>query len=326
MKHVYPNLQSYDDYSAVFLQARRQFEANPNDTIWSDLLADANQERIDSQGRLRNGASDLIRALAQRVFGSDDRVIVEISGSANAREASEVVPDLQAMYISYAKIRHWSVEIQEDARAEGAVSSTLVISGAGVYAELALETGTHKFEIFQRLMGTSARHRHKIQTRKADVVVLRDPAPSQFPEFKEADLDLNFSRSSGPGGQNVNKRDTAVEVIHRPTGLRERSQSARLQEQNRRIATERLRARVYEFYMQQRAQAAVGVRSSSVSVANLRRRAFVRTYDLAKHAREADQWLDGDLSDSIADNLRIVFIDILPRLILGESVLPGKNP
>lgn len=158
-------------------------------------------------------------------------VFLETRGATGGDEAKIWAGDLYRMYLRYAGKKGWKVLPIDD--------NTLQISGVGVFAELKNESGVHRV---QRIPSTE-RH-DRIHTSTATVAVL--------PEIKEADIQINpndleiqFFHSSSQGGQNVQKVSTAVRLIHKPTGIITSSQRERFQEQNRRIAMDLLRAKLW---------------------------------------------------------------------------------
>lgn len=188
---------------------------------------------------------------------SVNKIILEIRAGTGGDEASLFAGDLARMYQKYALKRGWKFATLDASESGARGYKTLIaeIAGLGVYNALKQESGVHRV---QRVPATERQGR--IHTSTASVAVLPVVEAKQV-EVKESDLEVTFSRAGGPGGQNVNKVETAVRILHTPTGVVVGSREERSQYANRARAMEVLRAKLYEM---QRAQA-VG------SVSELRR-------------------------------------------------------
>lgn len=163
----------------------------------------------------------------------DDRsAIVEIRGAAGGEEAKIWAEDLLRMYLRYAQMRGWRVEVLD--------TTTAKLSGSRVYGELKYEAGVHRV---QRIPVTEAGGR--IHTSTATVAILPELSDVDF-HINPEDIEFQSFRSGGHGGQNVNKVSTAVRLRHKPTGVVVVSQSERQQHQNREIAMKILRAKLWE--------------------------------------------------------------------------------
>lgn len=185
------------------------------------------------------------------------KIILEIRAGTGGDEASLFAGDLARMYQRYATKRGWRFSVLDASESGARGYRTLVaeVAGAGVYDALKHESGVHRV---QRIPATERQGR--IHTSTASVAVL-PVVEAREVEIKESDLEVTFSRAGGPGGQNVNKVETAVRILHKPTGIVVASREERSQHANRERAMEVLRAKLYEAQREQ----AVG------SVAELRR-------------------------------------------------------
>lgn len=164
-----------------------------------------------------------------------NKIILEIRAGTGGDEASLFASELARMYQRYAQKRGWKFVILDDGR-----TFVARISGEGVYGDLKQEFGVHRV---QRVPVTEKSSR--VHTSTASVAVLPEVTATEV-QINPQDLEVSFFRSSGPGGQNVNKVETAVRVLHKPTGIVVSSQAERSQQRNRELAMDILRAKLYE--------------------------------------------------------------------------------
>jgi len=182
-------------------------------------------------------------------FDANNAILTFVSG-AGGHDAQEWTSILLAMYEKYAARRAWKSELLHESFGEqgGTKEATLQISGKFAYGFLKRESGVHRLVRMSPFSAKQLRH-----TSFALVEVL--PQLAQVGNVEELidakDIRVDLFRSSGPGGQNVNKRETAVRVTHLPTGLAASSQSERSQQQNRLKAFELLYAKLYQQMKQQ---------------------------------------------------------------------------
>jgi len=158
-------------------------------------------------------------------------MILEVRAAAGGDEAAIFARELLEMYQRYAEMKGWGTRVLE----EGA---EMEVKGNGAYEALRYETGVHRI---QRIPATEKMGR--VHTSTASVAILPIRKKSKF-EINPADIDIEFSRAGGKGGQNVNKVETAVRVIHKPTGLWVRATAERSQSKNRETAMSILRAKL----------------------------------------------------------------------------------
>src|SRR3989344_5351765 len=161
-----------------------------------------------------------------------ETVILEIRAGAGGQEASLFAGELFRMYKNYASRQGWNFKNLDELVAE--------ISGQGVYQKLKQESGVHRIQRVPKTEKTG-----RIHTSTASVAILPEAKEKEI-EVKESELEIPFSRAGGPGGQNVNKVETAVRILHKPTGLVVSSREERNQQRNRDKAMEILRAKLLE--------------------------------------------------------------------------------
>ena len=203
----------------------------------------------------------------------DKNIIMEIRGAAGGDESSLFAADLLDMYRRYAEKQRWAVSIIDETITEvgGYKEVAIMITGDNVYSKLKIESGAHRV---QRVPSTDTQGR--VHTSTATVGVMPEFEEIDF-ELAESDLEEEFFRSGGAGGQNVNKVSTAVRLVHKPTGIMVKMQEERTQIKNRDKARKLLASRVYDFYAQQNEAEYAEKRKSAVGTGDRSER--IRTYN-----------------------------------------------
>jgi peptide chain release factor 1 len=231
----------------------------------------------------------------------DDRnVIIEIRAGTGGDEAALFAGDLFRMYERYAAKQGWKVEMVS--ASEGAVGGykeiIAEIKGRGAFSKLKYESGVHRV---QRVPDTEASGR--IHTSAATVAVLPEAEDVDI-EINEADLRIDTLRSGGAGGQHVNKTESAVRVIHIPTGIEVKMQEDRSQHRNRAKAMAVLRARLYDHEQQKRDAARAAERRGQVGSGDRSER--IRTYNFPQ--------------GRVSDHRINLTLYKLPQVIEGEAL------
>ncbi|MDO8585237.1 MAG: PCRF domain-containing protein [bacterium] len=201
------------------------------------------------------------------------KIIMEIRAGAGGDEASLFAGDLMRMYQRYAQKRGWGFAILDasESGARGYKTVSAEVKGTGAYEALRHESGVHRV---QRVPSTERQGR--IHTSTASVAVLPVVEAKQV-DLKESDIEVSFSRAGGPGGQNVNKVETAVRVTHKPTGIVVSCRVERSQHANREKAMEMLRAMLYDAEQRQSVGSVADLRKSQIGTAD--RSEKIRTYN-----------------------------------------------
>ncbi len=201
-------------------------------------------------------------------------IILEVRAGAGGDEAAIFAEDLAMMYERFAEKKGWEFKKLDESASEsgGYKEASFEIKGKDAYDLLRWETGVHRV---QRIPATEKSGR--IHTSTASVVVLPIFTEKHF-EINPADLDMEFSRSGGAGGQNVNKVETAVRIIHRPTGLAVRCTSERSQVKNREKAMSMLMARLEDIDRVKRESDVSADRKGQIGTGD--RSEKIRTYNI----------------------------------------------
>ena len=302
-------------------QRRRQdledAEALMGDPDMKELAQEEYQQAREELARLEEEIKVL---LLPRDPNDDKNVIVEIRAGVGGEEAALFAHSLFRMYSMYADARRWRVEVDSVNETElgGVKEICFTIEGDGAWSRLKFESGVHRV---QRVPETESGGR--IHTSTATVAVLPEVDEVDF-ELNPADIEMQVFRSSGAGGQHINKTSSAVRLIHKPTGTVVECQQERSQFQNRDRAMQILRSRLYEEKVREQEEAVTAERRSQVGTGMRNER--IRTYNfpqgrLTDHRigltlYRLESVMDGDL-DEIIDAL--VTADQAERLKAREQ-------
>ncbi len=230
-----------------------------------ELLRMAGEDEARIRTRQHEILAEIERILAKETEEAErpSSVVMELRAGAGGDEASHFAHDLEQMYLKYAESRGWKTRVVDDLVFE--------IANADAYDALRYETGVHRV---QRIPVTEKSGR--IHTSTASVAVLPLRTKSKV-EIKPADIEMEFSRSGGAGGQNVNKVETAVRLIHTPTGIDVRSSSERSQQANREKAMQILTAKLDQLHEEEEARKHAAQRKQQIGTGD--RSEKIRTYN-----------------------------------------------
>ena len=243
-----------------------------------------------------------------------NEIILEVRAGAGGEEAALFARELADMYTKYAGFKNWGVKniYTSESALGGYKEADFEIRGKDVYKLLRFETGVHRI---QRVPATEKMGR--VHTSTASVAILPIRKKTNI-EVKPTDLEIEFSRSGGAGGQNVNKVETAVRIIHKPTGIDVRSTSERSQLKNRETAMSILLAKLEARKEEEEAAKYAGERKSQVGTAD--RSEKIRTYNVLQ-----DRITDHRIKESW-HNIPKIFLGYLDPIIDAlETYDGGEN-
>lgn len=317
-KEITPVVEAYRRYEkcAAAVEEAKELLADPD-------LKDMAQEELEENKAMMERLEEEIKLLLLPHDPNDSKnVIIEIRGGAGGEEAALFAGNLYRMYTMYAESRRWKSEIASINETElgGIKEVSFIIEGDGAYSRLKFESGVHRV---QRVPDTEASGR--IHTSTVTVAVLPEMEEVDF-EINPADLQIDTFRSSGAGGQHVNKTESAIRITHIPTGTVVECQDERSQHKNRERAMKILVSRLYEaeqekqnaeYAAQRKSQVGTGDRSERIRTYNYPQ-GRVTDHRIGLTLYKLEQVLNGDL-DEIIDAL--VTADQAEKLRASEEEL-----
>ncbi|MCY4743407.1 peptide chain release factor 1 [Pelomonas sp. UHG3] len=316
---------------AGLVERYRRYQAHEADLAAArDMLADpemaemAREEIASNEAALATLDQELQLALIPKDPDDERNAFLEIRAGTGGDESALFAGDLARMYLRFADSQGWRTEIlSENVSDLGGYKELVVrVEGDGVYGRLKFESGGHRV---QRVPATETQGR--IHTSACTIAVMPEPDEAEAITLNPADLRIDTFRASGAGGQHINKTDSAVRVVHLPTGIVAECQDGRSQHSNKAKALQVLQARIQEKERSERAAKEAATRKGLIGTGDRSDR--IRTYNfpqgrLTDHRinltlYKLGQIMDGDLSDVIQGLLAAQATEQLAELEAGRA-------
>ncbi len=272
-KNMTPVIEKYREYKKVLESFSEAQELLNESGLEKEFREMAQSQYDEAKEAIENITQELKVLLLPKDPDDDKNVIIEIRGGAGGEEASLFANSLYRMYTMYAESRGWKQEILNANPTElgGYKEISFSIEGEGAYSRLKYESGVHRV---QRVPETESQGR--IHTSTVTVAVLVEADEVEL-EINPTDLKIDVFRSSGAGGQKVNKTESAVRITYLPTNVVVECQDERSQYKNKDKAMKILRARIYETMQQEQNKKIASERKMQVGTGDRSER--IRTYN-----------------------------------------------
>jgi len=309
----------------------RRYQAHEADLAAARELLDdpemaemAREEISSNEAALAALDHELQLALIPKDPDDERNAFLEIRAGTGGDESALFAGDLARMYLRYAETQGWRCEVMSENQSDLGGYKELVVrvEGDGVYGRLKFESGGHRV---QRVPATETQGR--IHTSACTVAVMPEPDEAEAVTLNPADLRIDTFRASGAGGQHINKTDSAVRVVHLPTGIVAECQDGRSQHSNKAKALQVLQARIQEKERSERAAKEAATRKGLIGTGDRSDR--IRTYNfpqgrLTDHRinltlYKLGQIMDGDLADVIQGLLAAQAAEQLAQLEEGRA-------
>jgi peptide chain release factor 1 len=293
------------EYRQVLNQVEEAHQILEGDDLEMRMLAEA--ELLDLEPMIERIEQDIKSMLLPKDPRDDRNVIMEIRAGTGGDEAALFATDLFRLYSRYAEGRRWTVDVMSsnEIGIGGYKEVIFMLKGRGAYSRLKYESGVHRV---QRIPVTESQGR--IHTSTSTVAVLAEVDEVEI-DIPDADIRMDVFRSSGAGGQNVQKNATAVRITHLPTGMVVACQDERSQLQNKVRAMSILRARLYEIEEEKRrveidqnrrSQVGTGERAEKIRTYNYPQ-SRVTDHRINKSTYDLPKFMTGNMLDEFTDEL-----------------------
>lgn len=310
-KHLTPVVEAYREYVAAQTGLNEAKELLEEGGLEKDFKEMVQQELEENRAKIEELTEKIKILLLPQDPNDDKNVIVEIRGGAGGEEAALFANTLYRMYTMYAETKGWKTEILNANETElgGFKEVSFSIAGEGAFSRLKFESGVHRV---QRVPETETSGR--IHTSTVTVAVLPEVEDVEV-DINPTDLQVDTYRSSGAGGQHVNKTESAIRITHIPTGIVVECQDERSQHKNREKAMKILRSRLYEAKLREQNDKIAADRRSQVGTGDRSER--IRTYNYPQ-GRLTDHRIGLTLYH-LEDNLNGNLDEVIDALVTADQ-------
>ena len=318
-RQLEPIITAYRSYRST--QAEQEdLRAMLSEGLEPEMKALCQEEFSANKKKLETLEQELKILLLPRDPNDDKSVIMEIRGGVGGEESALFAHSLYRMYTMYAEAKHWTVTVLNYNETElgGVKEADFEIQGAGAYSRLKFESGVHRV---QRVPETESGGR--VHTSTATVAVLPEMEQAEV-DIRPEDIEMQVYRSSGAGGQHINKTSSAVRLIHKPSGIVVACQEERSQVQNREKCMQMLASKLYQIEQERIESAVTSERRSQVGTGMRNER--IRTYNFPQ-GRVTDHRIGLTLYkiDAIMDGALDELIDALVTADQAEKLQSSKE-
>lgn len=298
LKPSYDAYQNYKKYQTIISDGQEMLKEDD-----PEIKEMAQIEIEDAKTKLEELDKHIEELLLPRDPEDSYDCLVEIRGAAGGDEGNIFAGDLFRMYSYYADALGYKTEVMESSESEagGYALISFMVKGLDAYRHFKFESGAHRV---QRVPKTETQGR--VHTSTATVIVFPDVEDEDI-EIPDSDLEIETHRASGAGGQHINKTDSAVRIVHKPTGITVNCQDGRNQLANKETALRIIRARVYEFYKRKKEEEEGAIRRSKIGTGD--RSEKIRTYNYPQNRvsdhrigltiNQLDRIMEGKLDDIV---------------------------
>lgn len=302
LSEITETVEKYTEYKKTVEEQKELFELAEMETD-PEMKKAFEEEAYASKDRIEKISEELRILLLPKDPDDDKNVIMEIRGGAGGEEASLFAYELYRMYVKYAEKNRWKTEeIENNSTELGGIKEVVFsISGKSAYAKLKYESGVHRV---QRVPATESQGR--VHTSTVTVAVLPEVEDVEV-HIEEKDLKVDTLRSSGAGGQHVNKTESCIRLTHLPTGIVVLCQDERSQTKNREKAMKVLKSRLYDLYRSEydkeysenrRSQVGTGDRSERIRTYNFPQ-GRVTDHRIGLTLYSIDNFMLGDIDEMV---------------------------